>query len=83
MNGTLNRLLKTSDITLNSSWSNGEPPHYYLEPEQLKKLVDLIVIECATIVDQIDSNRTDVFCRTDGTPVKTGDALKRFFGVEA
>lgn len=80
MNGTLKRILQTANISLNSSWENGEPPHYTLEPDQLQKLVELVVIECATIVDQIDSGRTDYFCRSDGTPIKTGDSLKRFFG---
>jgi hypothetical protein len=55
-------------------------PEYY-EQAFRNKFAELIVRECADIVDRMDEGRNEYFQRLDGTKVVTGDVLKHYFGI--
>jgi len=55
-------------------------PEYY-EQAFRKKFAELIVQECAEIVDNMDSVRTESFHRADGSKIVVGDVLKKYFGI--
>lgn len=49
-------------------------------PQQIENFLDLIVLECANIVDTFDSVRCESFHREDGSKIVTGDIIKKHFG---
>jgi len=55
-------------------------PGYY-EQAFRKKFAELIVRECASMVDNMDSVRTESFHRADGSKIVVGDVLKKYFGI--
>ena len=50
--------------------------------EQMAKFAELIIRECADIVDKMDSIRLESFHRRDGSKVVTGHVLKQHFGIK-
>jgi hypothetical protein len=59
-----------------------DPDMYFTDNLDVEKFTSLLLNECGTIIDKIDSGRREAFHRADGTQVHTSATLKTWFGVD-